>query len=237
LSEVLSTINDLAAEVRAITGTPVLLVFDDTDKPEPARARDVFFNHADVLTDFNASAIYTFPIELVYTQDFVPFGQKFDGCSRLPNWKTATRHGAPHEPGIDKLRKLIACRMLPDLITHDARERLIAASGGHTRSLIQLLRLACVRGTRQPSGQIGMAEADAAIANLRGDFVGTLAMEQYAWLAARHRDKELSRDSRTQELLYSLALLEYKNSDWWCDVHPIVLPLMEARAGNGDAEV
>jgi hypothetical protein len=54
-------------------------------------------------------------------------------------------------------------------------------------------------------------------------------VKHYAALAARYADKQLSSDPETQELLQGLALLQYSNGEVWCDVHPVVLKLLQER--------
>ena len=77
--------------------------------------------------------------------------------------------------------------------------------------------------------KIERRDAERAINEMKKDFTAALEVKHYPILAARHADKRLSSDDDIQELLYMGALLEYENGDRWCDVHPIVLKLLEER--------
>jgi adenylate kinase len=74
---------------------------------------------------------------------------------------------------------------------------------------------------------------DRAVVELRNDFIAALEEDDYGVLARRRADKRLSSDPEVQELLQSLALLQYENGEAWCDVHPVVLALLEERRANG----
>jgi hypothetical protein len=59
-----------------------------------------------------------------------------------------------------------------------------------------------------------------------------LESRHYPILKSRSEDKDLDSDPDTQELLESLALLEYENESYRCDAHPVVLPEVERRANS-----
>ncbi|MCS6848574.1 MAG: AAA family ATPase [Anaerolineae bacterium] len=228
LSEVIDRANLLSAEIRHRYRAPVLLVVEDTDKPDPARAGELFFDHPQSLTAFNASVIYTFPIALRYTAKFNEVDRYFK-CFRMPNLPLHDKAGAADESGRRVLDHAIALRMDAALIAPSARRKIILASGGVMRMLIGLVQNAAVNAYARGASCIEDPDADRAIADLRKDFIAALKSADYPILAARYRDKWLSSDGALQELLQMRALLEYENGEPWCDVHPVVLPLMAER--------
>jgi hypothetical protein len=229
LSEVIQKIDGLAALIRANDGRPLLFVFDDTDKPDRERAENIFFDHSATLTDFRASAIYTIPISMCYSVRFNNFRDYFSGRYRLPNMTLQTRDGARDERGWEIMRTMVSQRMSDALIDENARDAIIAATGGLTRGLITLMRFAAVHAAGRGAARIEMADAQHAINELKKDFNAALEEKHYPILAARHADKWLSSDDVIQDLLYMGALLEYENGRTWCDVHPLVLQLLEER--------
>lgn len=228
LSEVIEKANLLSAEIQHRYRTPVLLVVEDTDKPDPARAAELFFDHPQSLTAFNAAVIYTFPIALRYNARYNEVDRYFN-CFRMPNLPLHGKDGAPNEDGRRVLDKAIARRLENDLITPEARHKLILASGGLMRILIGLVQNAAVNALGRGAARIERVDAERAITDLRKDFVAALRSDDYPILAARYRDKQLSSDGTLQELLQIRALLEYENGETWCDVHPVVLPLVAER--------
>jgi adenylate kinase len=229
LSEVIERVNDLARFVRVATGRPVVFVFDDTDKPDRERARKLFFDHATTLTSFAASVIFTFNIALWYDAEFNHFRDYYGQRILLPNINLYARNGDRNEDGWRLMERILAERMHPMMITDDARCILIEASGGLVRSLIGLTQFAAVNALGRGAMRIERPDAARAVSELQKDFTAALEAKQYEVLAARHADKHLSSDPETQELLQQLALLQYSNGEVWCDVHPVVLPLLEER--------
>ena len=229
LSEVVERVNDLARFVRATTGRPVVFVFDDTDKPDRERARKLFFDNATTLTSFVASVIFTFNIALWYDGEFKHFRDYYGQRILLPNINLYAHNGDRNEDGWRLMEQILAERMHPMMVTEDARRVLIEASGGLVRGLIGLTQFAAVNALGRGAMRIETPDAERAVAELRKDFTAALEAKHYDALAARHADKQLSSDPETQELLQGLALLQYSNGEVWCDVHPVVLKLLEER--------
>jgi len=229
LSEVVERVNELARFVRVTTGRPVIFVFDDTDKPDRERARRLFFDNATTLTSFAASAIFTFNIALWYDAEFKHFRDYYGQRILLPNFNLYAHNGDRNEDGWRLMERILAERMHPMMMTDDARRILIEASGGLVRGLIGLTQFAAVNAFGRGTRRIEKPDAERAVAELRKDFIAALEAKDYATLAARHADKQLSSDPETQELLQGLALLQYSNGEVWCDVHPIVRQLLQER--------
>jgi len=231
LSEVVERVNELARLVRVVTGRPVVFVFDDTDKPARERARKLFFDNATTLTSFAASVIYTFNIALWYDVEFKLFRDYYGQRILLPNINLHSHSGDRNNAGWTLMEQILTERMHPLMMTDDARRVLIEASGGLVRSLVGLTQFAAVNALGRGAIRIEMQDAERAVSELRNDFIAALRADAYQVLAARHADKELSSDPETQELLQGLALLQYSNGEAWCDVHPVVLKLLQERQG------
>jgi len=127
------------------------------------------------------------------------------------------------------MAEVIARRMDDSLTDNAVRHSITAASGGLTRTLIQLVQRAAVHAVGRGSQAIYEEDMQAAIDKERGDLIAMLAEGDYRTLAARHADKRLSSDAAIQNLLQSGALHEYGDGDPWCDVHPVILPVILER--------
>ncbi|MFQ5614611.1 MAG: hypothetical protein ACE5H9_21015 [Anaerolineae bacterium] len=231
LTELHDKINHIADLVAVNYKRPVLFFVENTDKPDLNRARDIFLGHTYTLTAFRASAIYTFPIGLRYSAaDFNLIRDHFTETFVLPNFKVTNRDERPNPAGLEHLRKTLAVRMEEGLLSDEARDRIMRASGGLMRSLIQLVRRSAVNAMAAGNAVISMENAEAAISEERANFIAGLSRDDYPVLLERHRDKQLSADEAVLRLLQTRALLEYANLDPWCDVHPIALPLVLERA-------
>jgi len=150
----------------------------------------------------------------------------------LPNFKVADRDGSPNAVGLEHLREALSIRMVDSLIEDEARDRIVRASGGLMRTLIQLTRRSAVNAMAAGQEAISVENAEAAITEERANFIAGLSPDDYPVLRDRRRDKQLSSDEAVLRLLQTRALLEYADGDPWCDVHPVALPLVLERASQ-----
>lgn len=85
VAELVDKLNFVARQVRDQYKRPVLFFIENTDKPDLNRARQLFVDHTHTLTNFQAAAIYTFPVGLRYSPDFTLVKDHFDHDFVLPN--------------------------------------------------------------------------------------------------------------------------------------------------------
>lgn len=231
LSEVITNVNLLCGEIQHRYRRPVLFIFEDTDKAEKARAEDLFFNHPQTLAGFNASVIYTFPVELRYTREFNSVRRYFTDL-RLPNLPLLKRDDSENPDARQVMNHVLARRIQSNLMRAEARDALVTASGGVMRDLIVLAQQAVLNALARGSGIVEPEDADRAVDEARKNFEAALRFDDYPYLAARDADKLIGSDEQMQDLLRMRALLEYENGDIWCNVHPVVRQLLRARAAR-----
>lgn len=231
--ELVDKLDFVARQVRDAYRRPVLFFVENTDKPDLDKARDLFVNHTHTLTNFQAAAIYTFPVGLRYSPDFALVKDHFDHDFVLPNIKVRERDGREAEQGTNCLHETVRKRADLDLFDVQALDTMVRASGGLVRTLlIRLTQSAAVYALSQRHARIMPESAQAAIAEEEADYIAALSAEDYDVLAARMADRELSSDEGVQRLLQSRALMEYANGTPWCDVHPIIHDLVQERTGK-----
>ena len=232
VAELVEKLDFIAQQVRDKYGRPVLFFIENTDKPDLEKARDLFANHTHTLTNFNAAAIYTFPVGLRYSPDFALVKDHFDHDFILPNIKVRERDGSEAPEGIACLREAVKKRAELDLIDHDALDTMVNASGGLVRTLIRMIQSAAVYALSRNQQKITQESAEAAIAEEKADYIAALSADDYDVLAGRMKDRELSSDAGVQRLLQSRALMEYTNGAPWCDVHPVIRDLVRERTAK-----
>jgi hypothetical protein len=104
-------------------------------------------------------------------------------------------------------------------------DKLISASGGHFRDLIQLLRETVLRAAEHP---ITLATVEASINNLRTSYRPTnLVDAQLLKQIGQHRDcmlKDLTAESlqRITFFLDTHCALILRNGEEWYDIHPLI---------------
>ncbi len=234
VAELVDKLDFVARQVRDKYKRPVLFFIENTDKPDLNQARELFVEHTHTLTNFQAAAIYTFPVGLRYSTDFTLIKDHFDHDFVLPNIKVSHGDGSDAPEGIKCLRAVIEKRAELTLFDPNALDTLVHASGGLIRTLVRLIQSAAVYALSEGSDIITPKSVQSAIDEEAADYIAALSADDYNILAARMQDKDLSSDVGVQRLLQSRALMEYTNGKPWCDVHPIIRELVRERTGIGD---
>lgn len=228
ITELLESIELLTKEIERATGQHLLVVIDDIDKVDLAKAKSMFYEHASTLSDPPLSIIYTFPMPLRHDNSFQQVRNSFPNVEILPNIKTQERSGDPYGPGLQTTKAIVTNRLEADLIETDALDELARLSSGIPRQLVILVRQACLEALKEGREIIDIASVQAAANQQRREYEVLLDRSQRTLLGEVHDSKDINNDDAHRELLHNLSVLQYRNDDVWYDVHPIVLPLIES---------
>jgi len=228
LSDLLENVDLLRREIERATGKRVLVIVEDLDKADLARARELFCGHALSLTSPRCCIIYTFPTALRHDNDFIQIRHSFSEPVVLPNFPVSHRDGSPDGVGLARLQKILTLRAEERLFTPGALAGLVGWSGGLARELIILTRRACLAAMEAEKSAIDEEAVEQAAARMRIDYEVLLTTEQLGLLRGVRERKRVENDEAHRALLHNLSALEYRNGEGvWYDVHPIVRPLLE----------
>ncbi|MEW6404515.1 MAG: hypothetical protein AB1649_22185, partial [Chloroflexota bacterium] len=144
LDELHEQMNIIAALVEKQLRRPVLFIVEGIDKTDISRAKAIFQDHTNALTAFQAATIYTFPISLAYSPDFNQIQIAFSNAFTLPNIKINHIDGTPSQPDRDRLRQIVLQRLKKELISSEALDALVQASGGVVVHLVRIAQSAAV---------------------------------------------------------------------------------------------
>lgn len=230
LFELVSRTNRLIEEIRSNARRPVLVMVEDLDKLSFERAMGLFLNHAALLAELRAHILFTFPIALRYAREFLQIRSHFSERFIVPNVMVYDRQGQLRPEGYRVMREIVERRVEPYLIDPEAIDLAVRMSGGIPLTLIQLIQSAILHGLAAGQDRISLPQMQSAVVQLQNDYRGTLRPEDYGELLRYHRTRAFVNNERTREFLASLSLLEYNDGEPWCDVHPILLPLLGEQA-------
>jgi hypothetical protein len=118
-------------------------------------------------------------------------------------------------------------RISPDLIEEDALEHAVTMSGGVFREMARLMQIAADNAIARGEGKIEKRDVEEAESEIRNNFRRMLKTENYDALKQIYDTRELRGSETCAELLHNLSILEYQNDENWCDVHPVVVPLID----------
>jgi hypothetical protein len=116
--------------------------------------------------------------------------------------------------------------MNPGLIEPEALELAITYSGGVFRELARVLRTAIGNARRRKADRIELCDVEWAANEIRVEYRRILDREDLKFLKKIKDSKHLEYHERLTPLLQLLAVLEYRDEENWCDVHPVLRKML-----------
>ena len=113
--------------------------------------------------------------------------------------------------------------------------RAIWLSGGLFRELCRVIRISIDNAQAANRNQIDLDDVQRTEVELRNEFRRILNMEQRAILKQIRADNDLVQPEQLGPLFQSLAVLEYRNGNNWCDIHPALNALLDEDQSDGQA--
>jgi len=230
ISELVELLSTIAVAIRNNENRWPLVLIDDLDKPDLKRSRKIFYGHRETMLQPNVPTVYTVSSPLFYSPEFQAIR---DQAIFLSNVKLHEQ-GRPeaHTPaGYRTMRMFVHKRMQPDLITPQALDAAVQASGGVFREMGRIMRGAIARIRVGKRAQIQTGDVEKAEAEIRGEYRRFLTKEQRATLRAIREHNRYDEPEKVAPLLQMLAALEYANGEPWCDVHPALHVLLDEDEG------
>jgi hypothetical protein len=226
ITGLISVINNISTAIYSKEHRIPLILIDDLDKPNLDEARAIFHDRRNIMMQPNCAIIYTVSSALFYTKEFEVIR---DQAIFLPNIKLH-----PHiEPevkdseGYNTLRRFVHVRINPNLVDGLALEEAISNSGGVFREMARIMRTAIGRSRRRKTAKVEISDVEWATTEIRNEYRRILDKDDIAILKKVHQQNRLEYDDRLQPLLQLLAVLEYRNGENWCDIHPVLRRLIE----------
>ena len=131
-----------------------------------------------------------------------------------------------HIEGYATLEKSVNLRMHQDLIEPQALKEAISYSGGVFRELARIMRTGIGRARRRNATKVETVDIEWAATEIRNEYRRILDKEDIKLLKKVNNDNQLEYTDRLRSLLQILAVLEYRDKENWCDVHPVLRELL-----------
>ncbi|HBL32062.1 MAG TPA: hypothetical protein DD490_35005 [Acidobacteria bacterium] len=232
LSQLLSRgrrfVEEARLQIQKKKGKDLVLIVDSLDRIALKELKDgrtshevLFIERGNLLKEMGCHLVVTVPLSLLHSAKASHLATIFPDHYILPMVKIAERGTrTPWRPGQELLKELLRQRLvLEEVLEKAALDRLIHASGGHPRFLMILVRYALTAAGRLP---VPFDAAEKAVQRLVRDFDRSIPDEHWPLLVQVHRNQTAKNDADHQLMLFSLSVLEYQNTERWCDVHPAV---------------
>jgi AAA ATPase domain len=225
----------------------LVVIADNLDRIVPMVQEDgrsnqdhIFLDRSEQLKALDCHLVYTVPISMLYSNRAADLRNTYGDAQVLPMIMVQTPNNERFEPGINKVKELIAKRIgqvAPNYALEsdvfdqpETLDRLCLMSGGHVRELLLLMRAALKRTDSLP---IPTKAVQRAITEARDTYRRTVENEQWEILAEVSQTKRIPNEDGYRSLLFNRCLLEYSYLDAngdrqrWGDVHPLIKGIQE----------
>lgn len=222
VSVLVDNINRMLADINR--HKPLLIVIEDLDKLSSDDAIDLFSSNITPFKQLNCKIMFTFPFALMFSPKWSMISRTFTEITIIPNITIHTKTGEIKKEGYEIMREIFCKRANGILITKEALDKSIKYSGGVIFDFIRIVRnsanVAMVKGKKK----IEDDDVDEVVISMKDDYA-FLTEDHIEKLKEIHKDKvaRVKEGSNTvRDLIASLSVLRYYNSDSWDDVHPLI---------------
>jgi hypothetical protein len=226
ITGLISLINHIATAIYSRERRIPLVLIDDLDKPDIEKACEIFHDRREIMMQPNCAIVYTVSSALFYSKEFESIR---DQAVFLQNiyLHPPMQPEAHHKNGYETLSKFVHVRMSPELIEPPALETAITYSGGVFREMARIMRTAIGRARRRGGGKLDVSDVEWAATEIRNEYRRILDKDDLKLLKKVLENNRMEYNDRLRPLLQLLALLEYRDGDNWCDVHPVLRKLLD----------
>jgi hypothetical protein len=225
ITGLISIINHIATAIYSKEHRIPLILIDDMDKPNLEKACAIFHDRREIMMQPNCAIVYTVSSALFYSKEFDSIRDQAVFLQNIylhPPMEPDTHY----QEGYDTLAKFVHVRMSPRLAEEAALEAAITYSGGVFREMARIMRTAIGRARRRRASRMECADVEWAAAEIRNEYRRILDREDLKLLHKVAENNRLEYNDRLRPLLQLLALLEYRDGENWCDVHPVLRKLL-----------
>lgn len=225
ITGLIAIINHIAATIYSQERRIPLVLIDDMDKPDLERARAIFHDRREIMMQPNCAIVYTVSSALFYSKEFDSIR---DQALFLPNINLHVAGDLDQrlQEGYLTLEKFVNVRIDDALIDPIALSEAITYSGGVFRELARIIRTATGRARRRNAPQLESQDVEWAASEIRNEYRRILDKEDIKLLKKVHESKKLEYTERLMPLLQLLAILEYRDQENWCDIHPVLRKML-----------
>jgi hypothetical protein len=226
ITGLIAIINHIIAAIYSRESRIPLILIDDMDKPDLERARAIFHDRREIMMQPNCAIVYTVSSALFYSKEFDSIR---DQSLFLPNINLhpAQDPGNHLAAGYKTMERFVSLRMNTNLIQPAALELAISYSGGVFREMARVLRTAIGRARRRQVDRVCVEDVEWSATEIRNEYRRILDKEDIKLLKKVLANNRLEYSERLRPLLQLLALLEYRDEENWCDVHPVLRSMLD----------
>lgn len=224
----------------------ILVIIDDIDKLDLKQVNDIFLGNIKALFSVNFRLLMTIPIAALREINLysVLVSETNNQIIRMPVYKLLPKgvnrqeNVLPNQANIELLKNILKKRINLNIIEENILTEIVIYSGGVLRELIRIANGCCriclilIRSNKDNNSiKINQEILQDAINELSLDFEAIIGKDDYQILTTVYQYNQPSDPQCSQflALLHALYILEYRNSELWYDLHPIISKLLKKK--------
>ncbi len=227
IPQLIKYMNELIYDIKKKTGEKkILMIIDNLDKLDLETTTDLFVEHSRMITSLDMNIIYTFPIFMFYSQNFMYISPYFDDRFLLSMVKVKKPDGSSNEIGKEILKEIVEKRADLTLFANDVLDFAIEKSGGCIRTLMNLIRNAALESearleyyetSGKSNSKISMEDMKHAYSDYRSGMERIIRKEHLKSLQQIYKNNNpiIDNDDIVRDLLMTLAVIEYNGKRWY----------------------
>ena len=225
ITGLIAIINHISTSIFTQEHLIPLILIDDLDKPDLEKARAIFHDRREIMMQPSCAIVYTVSSALFYSKEFDAIR---DQALFLPNihLHPPMKPEVHEEAGYNTLKDFVRVRMDPSLIDDEALELAVTYSGGVFREMARIMRTAIGRARRRQACKLEVDDIEAVATEIRNEYRRILDKDDLKLLKKIMENNRLEYNERMTSLMQLLAIMEYRNGENWCDVHPVLRKLL-----------
>ena len=229
LSVFLQMLNDVIYNINIeIAPKKLLLIIEDSDKLDIAKANEIFIEHRKALLALNIPTIIMLPIYMVFSSNFAALSGAVDSVVMLDMIQLYNEDGSLNSNGVQILTEIVEKRADKTLFEDEVLGFLIEKSGGLLRDLFKMITKAAVGTIVANKTKVDMETAKNAYQSLKIERKRVIRNQEYVdVLLAIYNDPTSTLDNEILlELLRSTVVIQFPNSSRYM-LHPVIVDYLK----------
>jgi AAA+ ATPase superfamily predicted ATPase len=229
--QLIKIFNEIVSSVVSTTHKKMIIIMDDLEKvTNYDKILELLDKYHAYIDNLDCSIVLTIPPSLMTDPAFSQLSRAYNRYF-LPLFQVRDKYGNENTEQIRLMQEIIKKRIADNLIHSEVIRLAALRSGGLITDFIRMLAGCCVKSLSRNLSRVDIETLKESFNEIVDDFDLTVKDMHHDKLKNTYNFKTATEDKLLAELLYLLAILEYKEIKIhrWYDIHPAVEVVLKNR--------
>jgi hypothetical protein len=231
IQQLIKIFNEIVSSVVSTTHKKMIIIMDDLEKvTNYDKILELLDKYHAYIDNLDCSIVLTIPPSLMTDPAFSQLSRAYNRYF-LPLFQVRDKYGNENTEQIRLMQEIIKKRIADNLIHSEVIRLAALRSGGLITDFIRMLAGCCVKSLSRNLSRVDIETLKESFNEIVDDFDLTVKDMHHDKLKNTYNFKTATEDKLLAELLYLLAILEYKEIKIhrWYDIHPAVEVVLKNR--------